>query len=256
MTRHALTLPQFVRDLLASPPRRGAGLNLWFYRVARVLHPYRDSGEIIELLRAATAGETVKHGEIERAVERSKTTAWKPAQAPQSVTQVAAWPKLNTEQLEAVITSGAGLVDLWEISPVRFSDNESHTEEIIDALFPGDPLLCVGRTRYEFATRSREEWQGELAAQQLIVPNPMTSRIGRTQEDKESAHALSTTGPRRFLVIEQDGGTIDEQAAVLLHLAQRAPLAVAVHSGSKSIHGWFYCVGQLEEKLRGFMRYV
>jgi hypothetical protein len=256
MTRHALTLPQFVRDLVASPPRRGAGLNLWFYRVARVLHPYRDSGEIIELLRAATAGETVKHGEIERAVERSKTTAWKPGQAPQSVTQVAAWPKLNTEQLEAVITSGAGLVDLWEISPVRFSDNESHTEEIIDALFPGDPLLCVGRTSYEFATRSREEWQGELAAHQLIVPNPMTSRIGRTQEDKKSAHALSTTGPRRFLVIEQDGGTIDEQAAVLLHLAQRAPLAVAVHSGSKSIHGWFYCVGQLEEKLRSFMRYA
>jgi hypothetical protein len=201
MTRHALTLPQFVRDLLASPPQRGGGLNLWFYRVARVLHPYRDSNEIIELLRAATAGEPVKHGEIERAVERSEATAWKPGQAPRSVTQVAAWPKLNAEQREAVITSGAGLVDLWEISPVRFSDNESHTEEIIDALFPGDPLLCVGRTSYEFATRSSEEWHGKLAAQQLIVPSPMTSRIGRTQEHKASAHALSTTGPRRFLVI-------------------------------------------------------
>ena len=70
----------------------------------------------------------------------------------------------------------------------------------------------------------------------------MTARIGRTQDGKESAHALSITGPRRFLVIEQDGGTIDEQSAVLLHLAERAPLAVAVHSGSKSIHGWFYCV--------------
>ena len=61
MTKHAPTLPQFVRDLLASPPRRGDGLNLWFYRVARVLHPYRDSAEIIELLRGATAGEPVKH---------------------------------------------------------------------------------------------------------------------------------------------------------------------------------------------------
>ena len=47
------SLPQFVRDLLASPPHRGDGLNLWFYRVARVLHPYRDSVEIIELLRAS-----------------------------------------------------------------------------------------------------------------------------------------------------------------------------------------------------------
>jgi hypothetical protein len=43
---------------------------------------------------------------------------------------------------------------------------------------------------------------------------------------------------------------------VLLHLAERAPLAAAVHSGSKSIHGWFYSAGQTEEKLRAFMRYA
>jgi hypothetical protein len=133
---------------------------------------------------------------------------------------------------------------------------KSHTEEIIDALFPGNPLLCAGRSNRDFATLSREEWRGKLSALQLIVPNPMTARIGRTQEGKESAHALETTGPRRFLVIEQDGGTIDEQAAILLHLAGRGPLALAVHSGSKSIHGWFYCLGQPEEKLRGFMQYA
>jgi hypothetical protein len=98
--------------------------------------------------------------------------------------------------------------------------------------------------------------EGELAALLLIVPSPMTARIGRTQEGKESAHTLETTGPRRFLVIEQDNGTIDKQAAVLLHLAERAPLAIAVHSGSKSIHGWFYCAWQPEENLRAFMRYA
>jgi hypothetical protein len=97
MTRHPSTLPRFVRDLLASPPRRGEGLNLWFYRVARVLHPYRDSAEIIELLRAATAGESVKHGEIERAVARSAVTAWKPGQTPQNTVQALAWPKTNVE---------------------------------------------------------------------------------------------------------------------------------------------------------------
>ena len=256
MTRGAPTLPQFVRDLLASPPHRGAGLNNWFYRVARVLHPYRESVEIIELLRAATAGEPVKHGEIERAVERSKATAWQPGQAQQRATQASVWPKVNAEQREAVIASGAGLVDLWEISPVKFEDNKSHTEEIIDRLFSGDPLLCAGRSHCDFETRSRPEWCGELAALQVIVPNAMTARIGRTQDGKESAHTLETTGPRRFLVIEQDRGTIDEQAAVLLHLAERAPLAAAINSGSKSIHGWFYCVGESEEKLRRFMQYA
>src|SRR5262249_39641167 len=87
----------------------------------------------------------------------------------------------------------------------------------------------------------------------LIVPSPMTARIGKTQEGRESAHTLETTGPRRFLVIEQDSGTIDEQAAILLHLRAIGPLAIAVHSGSKSIHGWFYCAGRAEEKLREFM---
>ena len=248
-------LPQFVRDLLASPPRRGGGLNLWLYRVARVLHPYRDSAEIIELLRAATAGEPIKHGEIERAVGRSKATAWKPGQAPQNTTRLTAWPKVNVEQREAAIESGAGLVDLWENSPVRFEDNKSHTEEIIDALFPGDPLLCCGPSNSDFDTRTRSEWRGELSVLQLIVPSPMTARSGLTQDGKQSSHALSITGQRRFLVIEFDQGDVDDHAALLWHLALKAPLAMIVHSGSKSLHGWFFCAGQPEERLRQVMRY-
>jgi len=247
-------LPQFVLDLLSAPPHRGEGLNLWLYRVARVLHPYRAPAEIIELLRATTAGEPIKHGEIERAVERSKATAWHAGQPP--VSPAPAWPKVNLEQREAVTASGPGLVDLWEDSPIRFKDFDSHTEEIIDVLFPGDPLLCAGQRNSDFDTRLRSEWRGALATLQFIVPNPMTARSGLTQEGKESAHALSSTGPRWYLVIEQDRGTIDEQAAVLYHLAQQAPLALAVHSGGKSVHGWFYCPGQTEERLRAFMAYA
>ncbi len=127
---------------------------------------------------------------------------------------------------------------------------------MIDRLFADNPLLCCGQSKSDFATRSREEWRGKLSTMQLIVPSPMTARVGRTQDGNESEHTLEKTGVRRFLVIEQDGGTIDEQAAVLLHLAKRAPLTLAVHSGSKSIHGWFYCAGQPEEKLRRFMRYA
>src|SRR5262245_2340010 len=108
MSRNALALPQFVSDLLASPPRRGEGLNLWFYRVARVLHPYRDPADIVALLRAAIASEPVKRGEIERAVERSKAAAWKPGQMPQPL-RAPMWPKVNAEQREAVILSGVGL---------------------------------------------------------------------------------------------------------------------------------------------------
>ena len=248
-------LPQFVRDLLASPPQRGEGLNLWLYRTARVLHPYRAEADIMQLLAAATSGQPVKPGEIERAVANSAATAWQPGK--RAAQQPApAWPPINAEQREAVTASGLGLVDLWEASPVRFADNAPHCEPIVDALFPGNPLLCVGKSSHQFATRRRETWRGRLAEVQLIVPSPMSARIGRTKEGKESEHTLDNTGPRRFLVIEQDTGHADEQAAVLLHLAQRAPLALAVHSGSKSIHGWFMAAGQPDERLHRFMRYA
>ena len=168
-----------------------------------------------------------------------------------------AWPTVNAEQREAVIAAtGMGLADLWEVSPLRFEDNGSHTEKIVDVLFLGNPLLCCGKSNSEFATRTRKEWRGQLGEQQLIVPSPMTARVGHTQAGKLSEHTLEKTGQRRFLVIEQDGGTIDEQAAILLHLAERAPLALAVHSGSKSLHGWFYSHGQAEERLIRFMRYA
>lgn len=72
----------------------------------------------------------------------------------------------------------------------------------------------------------------------------------------KSAHAFSNTGPRRFLVVEFDTGTTDEHAALLIHLAGYAPLVCAVHSGGKSLHGWFFVQGAPEEKARKFFRYA
>jgi hypothetical protein len=248
------TPPRFVYDLLAAMPGRGGGLHPWLFRVARLFHPYRNESEIINLLRAATFGEPVKPGEIESAVARSKAVAWAPGQSSR-VVPAPAWPAVDRKVRDAIIQSGGGLVDLWEQSPVRLEDNEAHTEALIDALFPGNPLLCCGLSDSKFDTRLREEWRGQLSALQLIVPNPMTARTGLTQNGKQSAHALSITGWRRFLVVEFDQGNVDDHAALLWHLAQKAPLALVVHSGSKSLHGWFFCAGQLEERLRHAMHY-
>ena len=250
----AKELPLFVRDMLASPPRAGEGVNLYLYRLARVLHPYRGESEIVNTLRAVTAncGRIVTEKEICRAVENSKAAAWAPG-AGNPERAIPPWPTINHEQREAIIAGvRMRLADLWELSPVRFEDNET----IIDVLFPGNPFLCCGKSNSEFATQSREQWRGKLKELQVIVPSPMTSRTGLTQEGKVSGHTLENTGLRRFLVIEQDGGTVDEQAAVLLHLAERAPMALAVHSGRKSLHGWFFCAGQSEDTLHRFMRYA
>lgn len=166
------------------------------------------------------------------------------------------WPSRDNSARQGIISRYGGLPDLWESSPRRFEDNRSHTAEIIDQLFNENDLLCCGWNLTRFATKRREEWRHKLYKMQFIVPSPMLSREGITAVGKRSEHTLRNTGPRRFLVIEFDDGTIDEHASLLLHLATYAPLAVAAHSGGKSLHGWFYCANQVETRLRKFMAYA
>ena len=259
MTRE---LPLFLRDLIAACPRTGGGVHYWLFKAARQLWAHRERGEIIALLSAAASdcGRYVPISEIESAVDRARACAWRSGTRRNgflnSAPPTRAWPEVNTKARAGILTDGAGLADLWEISPIRIEDNQPRTEEIIDRLFPPDSLLCCGRSNAEFDTRAREAWRGELSGLQLIVPSPMSSVGGVTKEGKPSRHTLSNTGPRRFLVCEFDQGTTDEHAAILLRVASRAPLVLAVHSGNKSLHGWFYCAGQPESRVRRFMAYA
>lgn len=135
-------------------------------------------------------------------------------------------------------------------------DNDAHTETIADKLFPGNALLCCGESSSVFDTKPREEWRGQLSQLQLIVPSPMSAATGLTKDGKESKHTLANTGTRRFLICEFDTGTTDEHAAILIHLAGFAPLVCAVHSGNRSLHGWFYVHGQPEAMVEKFFRYA
>jgi hypothetical protein len=221
------------------------------------LHPYRTEADIEAFLTASVArcGRIVPRREILDAIQNSRAAAWTPGQAPAPKAE-RPWPAIDATARASIIASGLLLVDLVEASPWKLEDSASRTEEIIDLLFSGDPLLCCGKSATDFDTKLRSEWRGELSALAFITPSPMTARRGKTLEGKESAHAKSNTGPRRFLIVEQDTGTPDEQAAILLHLAKRAPLVMAVHSGGKSVHGWFYCAGQTEPRLRRFMSHA
>ncbi len=250
-------LPSFLVDMLAARPRAGEGVHAWLFRVARQLHAHLPANEIISLLekQVATCGRQVSRKEIEDAVQRSISCAWQPQGRASYTTPAPRWPVVNQERRGAINKEGDGLADLWELSRIRLDDNSPRTELIIDHLFPGDPLLCCGKSNTDFDTRPREQWRGKLTKLQFIVPTPMTATRGLTKEGKESAHALSNTGPRRFLVVEFDTGAPDEHAALLIHLAGYAPMVCAVHSGGKSLHGWFYVEGQPEDKVLRFFRY-
>lgn len=257
-------LPGFIRDLLGSAPKIGEGVNDWIFRVARLLHPYRHEGEIVAIIAAATHGIRIRVGEIERQVRNAKAAAWQPGQpvaGPQAF--CSRWPAQDAKRRARIIGEGPNTVELCDLSPVAFDPGEpGNVGEILEMLFSTtavpDPLLCTGKSNADFATRLLSVWLDEpdLSGRSLIVPSPMRTREGRTKEGKVSEHCLDNTGERRFLVVEFDQGTTDEHAALLWHLAGYGPLTMAVHSGGKSMHGWFFCHGQDDAAMRRFMEYA
>ena len=252
-------LPSRIQKLLNSCPKAGNGVHSWLYNTALRLHAFfGNKTHICELLakHSADCGRDVGEQEIWDAIENSES--WLAGQKGKSTEArtVARWPARNEEQIEAITKAGPDLAGLIAMSPLRWTDEQPHTEEIIEFLFPGNPLLCAGLKKESSLTRTREEWRGFLANQQFIVPSPMIAIRGKTQNGRDSMRCLANTGPRRFLVVEFDQGTFDQHAALLIHLAKYAPLVLVVHSGNKSLHGWFYCAGEQEDKVGKFFRFA
>jgi hypothetical protein len=272
---------------LGNPPSAGSGVHQWLFATACLLHEagYSETVKIDMLYHASRGvGRSVTKREIESAVAAAeKKTLPIMSQSSENkilrfVPSETAWLTPDIGHVYLLGKFGPGLYDLWERSPMRFEDEGDHCEETIDILFPGNPLLCVGKTAYHFATRRREVWRGHLADYQFIVPNPMLSVYGLTQEGRESEHAKASVGRRCYLVTEfdiapyaRDGKTktswkpiieswgelkvsvADACAAAILELAESMPLVLVVSSGGKSLHAWWRVFDKTEAQLRTFM---
>jgi hypothetical protein len=191
------------------------------------------------------------------------------------------WPMRNWKRIIQIATGGMGVEGLRQLSPVKWTDGSRRADQVISALFPGNPLLCAGLDMRCVETRPRKGWRFVLHKCQFIVPNPMSKLAGVTKAGKVGAvRTEDNTGPRRFLIIECDfkekdgdgrdtaeapmlrtlaakGITVaDLCAAIILHLKRFMPLALVVHSGGKSLHAWFYVEGRPEKELEKFMRYA
>jgi hypothetical protein len=119
-------------------------------------------------------------------------------------------------------------------------------ETFLEAMFEGDPLLCVGATAFAMDTRPLSEWRGMLASMQFLVPSPMLAPTGPRKEDgQESFHAESNTGPRVYLVTEFDHATKPQQMARIRALEARGThkLKLVVDSAGKSLHAYWKSSG-------------
>jgi hypothetical protein len=286
-------LPTFLQDVLESCPSAGSGVNHWLFTTGRQLHAHMDEQTMFSLLkeRSRHCGRPVQDKEIARQITCSRQSAWRPRGAdvfphangiPIEIKvgpSAPKWPDPDLELIRRIVACPFRLEHMRDLSPIKLSLEEpSHTETIIDAVWPGDPLLCCGLEMYKFATRRREKWRGNLARYALIVPNPMLRVKGLTQEDKVSEHTLDATAARVYQVIEFDfaefaddgvtetlwtplirewqdqGITVSEACAALhLHLSVARDLVLVCHSGGKSLHGWYACFDRTEEENREFM---
>ena len=269
-------LPQYLKEFLNSSPSGGEGVNLWTIRAAHRLHRCSTAipETVMEDILEHYAGRALKPGEAERAILASHPD--NPRSHSGSVAPK--WPQRNLVEIEKIALANPGIPGLHELS--MKAGHAVGAEEAIDLLFPGNPLLCVGGKFNLCETRTREQWRGFLSGQQFIVPSPMTSVEGRTQEGRPSPRTLTNTGLRRFLVVEfdfkeKDSKGVDTSAGPLLrrlrlrglavadlcaslHLQLRSywPLAMVVHSGGKSLHGWYPCAGRSDNDLHEFMRFA
>lgn len=273
-------IPSWLTEKLANPPSAGAGIHGWLFSVARQLHAHLPPEAIAAALTAATARceRRVATREIRDAVNNSVAVAWQPKDAqpcpsartlPKSAGQGAApaerWPKCcpvtrRCRIADAVAAGVAGMADLWEASPVR---PDYSADDWLDVLFPGAEWLCLAVDHPATArTRRRDKWTFGAADEcGLVVPSPMTAPSGKGLDGRQSHRCLDNTGPRRWLVVEFDSGALDEQAALHWHLRSEAAangwprLVLCVHSGGKSLHGWYGPISS-EETAKDLMSYA
>lgn len=269
-------LPKSIRDYIDNPPKPGEGFHLWVFGVALRLQGWRPDDVIEEILKVAsdTCGEPRDPREIPDAMKAAARVAEERVTGAQSqvagpvaagkggcggARSASAWPDLDEAHRRKVIDSSVVkcVLDLEQRSPRAFLATEETTaEDFVESLFPGNPLICAGATLEEAHTQPLYDWYGRLGGQSYIVPNKMTARSGVNQKGRESKRCIANTGPRIYIVVEADVGTYDEQAAVIWHLANFAPLVIVVNSGGKSLHAWFRCEGVDEGDVRRFMEYA
>lgn len=213
----------------------------WLCRYNERCVPPWSENDLRRKLAEACRGSS--NAQSERAYPKSGETA-----SASPLEGVTAWPARNLDEINCIIKDGPGLYDLWEASPVRFEDGQSHAEDIVDVLFPGNPLLCCARTPGEFASRRREVWRGHLSQLPLMVPNPMHAIKGITKAGYPSEHSQDNTAQRVYLCIEFDFAEgdlavpiTDACAALILHLKNKHlnTLVAVCFSGGKSLHAWF-----------------
>lgn len=223
-----------LNELLDREPREGEGHRLLF-KVALHMRHYHTAAACRDALRVwsrAWPGREVPDDEIEKAVAKaySATDA-----EPEESRARWHWPDPRQDLIDATAAA---------FPPLTLQDTGITAEAFLAAVYRPDDLVCAGAANNAGDTTTLQELLAVgPSCLQFVVPNPMSAKRGTTRTGGISYRCLANTGPRRFLVAEFDGETEDRQARILCRLSNTMPLVAVVHSGGRSLHGWFWAEG-------------
>jgi len=229
-----------------SCPKSGQGCHKWlFYISCKAVDEGLTDEEAEPLIRKAMTRAPTPPSEIMDALRSARREERVPSMV---------WNPRNETAIKEIVGKDLlpGLNKYQNFEPLS---RLPQPEMWIDQLFPGNPLLCIGKTSSLFRTKPREEWRGLEKFNSLIVPSPMTAVKGRTKAGTLSEHSLDNTGPRRYLILEFDQGPELDQLKLIFHLADYGPLVLICRSGGKSLHAWFRAKDEEDLKLITFMQY-
>ncbi len=226
-------IPSGLSQCLANPPAAG-NRNVWLFTVALRARHIASPEKVRALLTAVASqwNDRDFEPEIDRAIARAFNEKTQASGINSQASTRLPWPEFNPEAWNRRLDC-----------PVGFSEKPLPitSEEVVDALFPEDALICAALDTRSAITQEREAWRGKESGMQFIVANPMIAKTGMNQSGKQSNRCHdNATKDRTYLVVEFDRGSLSEQAAILSSLhSSMTQLVLVVWSGGKSLHGWF-----------------
>jgi hypothetical protein len=261
----AAALPPSVRARLEDPPYPGTGVHNWIYGTALAMLNFISAEECVELLHEYIPRKPKPYNEIEMQVE----SALDMRESGQTVSRKRRPDFLVDENSPHKVLekarSGLRIDYLRNLNPKSVVP-DIPAKQIQEILHPHNPLICAGQFFGRPVTARLSEFHPRfLSSCSFVVPHPMTALTGITQQGRVSARSETNVGSRRWVVIEADIkqdnklwapvlteatslGISDQDlgAALLLTVSQVAnvPLTAVVHSGSVSLHGWFYAANK------------
>jgi hypothetical protein len=149
--------------------------------------------------------------------------------------QAIEWPEPNADVIGRLLATVEPVFDGETSAGLRPAD-------VLPLLFRSGELVCTGAESDRAVVRPVEAVVMDADTLQFICVNPMRGSMAMNNAGRPSARCQNNVMVRRYLVAEFDDAALGKrgQAQLVTALAEMAPLVMAVDSGGKSVHAWFY----------------